>query len=78
MNASSDAAVAAYRSGAQTFPDGAMIVRVAWAYASSEENNRSFGREQSFVAGEPTNIQLMIKDTGDGTISSRITRDKSC
>lgn len=40
-----------------------MIVRVAWAYTSSEENNRSFGREQSFVAGEPTNIQLMIKDT---------------
>lgn len=57
-----DAAVAAYRSGAQTFPDGAMVVRVAWAYTSSEENNRTFGREQSFVAGEPTNIQLMIKD----------------
>lgn len=57
-----DAAVAAYRSGVKTFPDGAMIVRVAWAYTPSEENNRSFGREQSFVAGEPTNIQLMIKD----------------
>ncbi|MEZ2346946.1 cytochrome P460 family protein [Terriglobus sp. RCC_193] len=57
-----DVAVAAYRNGAQTFPDGAMIVRVAWAYTPSEENNRTFGREQSFIAGEPTNIQLMIKD----------------
>ena len=31
----------------------------------SEENNKSFGREQSFVAGSPTDtyLQFMVKDS---------------
>jgi hypothetical protein len=45
------------------FPDGAMIARVAWRHTPSEENNKVFGREQSFVAGSPTNVQFMVKDS---------------
>jgi len=28
-----------------------------------EQNNKAFGRAQSFVAGPPTNIQFMVKDS---------------
>ena len=45
------------------FPDGAIIARLAWTYTPSEENNKVFGREQSFVAGQPTNVQFMVKDS---------------
>jgi hypothetical protein len=57
-------AVKAYREGKLPFPDGAIIARLAWSYVPSEENNEVFGRNQSFVAGPPTNgIQFMIKDS---------------
>ena len=58
-----DTAIKAYREGLLPFPDGSIIVRLAWSYVSSEENNKVFGREQSFVAGAPINIQLMVKDS---------------
>jgi hypothetical protein len=58
-----DSAIKAYRDGKNKFPDGAIISRLAWAYVPSDENNRAFGREQSFIAGSPTNIQFMIKDS---------------
>jgi hypothetical protein len=58
-----DVAIKAYREDKLPFPDGAIIVRLAWKYTSSEENNKVFGREQSFVAGPPTNIQFMVKDS---------------
>jgi hypothetical protein len=59
-----DVAIAAYRDGRRPFPDGAIVARLAWAYAPSEENNRAFGRRQSFVAGHPKNgVQFMIKDS---------------
>jgi hypothetical protein len=58
-----DAAVRAYREGKLPFPDGAIIARLAWKYVPSEENNKVFGREQSFVAGEATNVQFMVKDS---------------
>jgi hypothetical protein len=58
-----DAAINAYRENKQPFPDGTIIARLAWSYDSSEENNKSFGREQSFVAGHPKNgVQFMVKD----------------
>ena len=58
-----DIAVRAYRDGTLPFPDGAIIARLAWAYQSSEENDRAFGRPQSFVAGPPKNgVQFMVKD----------------
>jgi hypothetical protein len=59
-----DIAIKAYREGKLPFPDGAIIARLAWSYVSSEENNKTFGRAQSFVAGSPTNgVQFMVKDS---------------
>jgi len=59
-----DAAIKAYREGKLPFPDGAIIARLAWSYDSSEENNKVFGRPQSFVAGAPKNgVQFMVKDS---------------
>jgi hypothetical protein len=58
-----DIAIKAYREGTLPYPDGAIIARLAWNYESSEENNRVFGRSQSFVAGPPTNVQFMVKDS---------------
>ena len=58
-----DIAIKAYREGKPPFPDGAIIARLAWKYVLSEENNRVFGREQSFVAGDATNVQFMVKDS---------------
>jgi hypothetical protein len=57
-----DLAIKAYRSGKTPFPDGAVIARIAWAYVPSAENDKAFGRAQSFVAGAPTNVQFMVKD----------------
>src|SRR5271157_1496830 len=58
-----DVAIKAYREGQLPFPDGAIIARLAWSYVPSEENNKAFGRPQSFVAGSPTNVQFMVKDS---------------
>jgi hypothetical protein len=58
-----DVAIKAYRAAKLPFPDGTIIARLAWSYESSEENNKVFGRPQSFVAGTPINIQLMVKDS---------------
>ena len=58
-----DVAIKAYREGKLPFPDGTIIARLAWSYVPSEENNKVFGRSQSFVAGPPTNVQFMIKDS---------------
>jgi hypothetical protein len=59
-----DIAVKAYRGGKLPFPEGSIIARVAWSYVPSEENNKIFGRSQSFVAGPPTNgVQFMVKDS---------------
>src|SRR6195256_6383823 len=58
-----DIAIKAYREGKLPFPDGAIIARLAWNYVPSEENNKVFGRAQSFVAGPATNVQFMVKDS---------------
>jgi hypothetical protein len=59
-----DAAIKAYRDGKLPFPDGTIIARLAWSLDASEENNKSFGRSQSFVAGSPKNgVQFMVKDS---------------
>ena len=57
-----DIAIKVYREGKLPFPDGTIIARLAWSYVSSEENNKVFGRPQSFVPGPPTNVQFMVKD----------------
>src|SRR5208283_3938596 len=58
-----DVAIKAYREGKLPFPDGTIIARLAWSYVPSEENDKVFGRAQSFVAGAPINLQLMVKDS---------------
>lgn len=58
-----DIAIKAFRDGKLPFPDGAIIARLAWNYVSSEENNKAFGQPQSFIAGDPTNVQFMVKDS---------------
>ena len=58
-----DAAIKAYRGGKFPFPDGTIIARLAWSYVPSEENNKVFGRSQSFVPGSATNVQFMVKDS---------------
>jgi len=57
-----DIAMTAYRLGRRPFPDGTAIVRIAWKLTSSTRNDEIFGRAQSFVAGEPTNVQIELKD----------------
>ena len=58
-----DVAIKAYRNEALPFRDGTIIARLAWTYVPSEENNKAFGRNQSFVAGSATNVQLMVKNS---------------
>jgi hypothetical protein len=60
-----DVGIKAYREGKLPFPEGTIIARIAWSYVPSEENNKVFGREQSFVAGGPTpsHLQFMVKDS---------------
>jgi hypothetical protein len=60
-----DIAINSYREGRTSFPDGAVIARLSWNYVPSEENNKVFGREQSFVAGSQPNwyLQFMVKDS---------------
>jgi len=56
-------AIKAYREGKLPFPDGTIIAALHYSHTASEENNKVFGRFQSFVAGAPTNIQFMVKDS---------------
>ena len=60
-----DIAIKAYREGKLPFPEGAIVGRIAWSHVSSEENDKTFGRQQSFVAGAPTEfyLQFMEKDS---------------
>ena len=59
-----DKAIMAYRAG-KPFPEGAIVGRVAWKMVPSEENNKIFGKEQSFVPGDAPDwyLQFMVKDT---------------
>lgn len=57
-----DTALKAFREGKRPFPDGAIIVRLAWRYESSARNDAVFPAPQSFVAGEPTNVQISVKN----------------
>ena len=58
-----DAAIKAYREGTLPFPDGAIIASLHYHHVPSAENNKVFGREQSFVPGDLSNVQFMIKDS---------------
>ena len=60
-----DVAMKAYREATLPFPEGTVIARVAWKYVPSEENDKAFGRPQSFVAGAAPDwyLQFMVKDS---------------
>jgi len=58
-----DVAIKAYRDGTLPFPDGTIIAALHYSHVPSEQNNKVFGRPQSFVPGSPTNIQFMVKDS---------------
>src|SRR5262245_19313862 len=74
-----DEAMKTYSDGKLPFPDGAIIARLAYKQVASEENNKVFRAaaerqglpaEQieklfaaSSVAGPPTNVQFMVKDS---------------
>jgi|SRR5208282_3031215 len=60
-----DKAVKAYREGKLPFPDGTIIARIAWSDVPSEENNKVFGRAQSFVPGPAPGwyLQFMVKNS---------------
>jgi len=74
-----DTAMKAFRDGTRPFPDGTIIARLAYQQVASEESNkviravaeqRGLPPEQiekllagSFVAGPPTNVQFMVKDS---------------
>ena len=59
-----DKAISAYLAGKQ-FPEGSIIGRVAWKMVPSEENNKIFGKEQSFVPGDAPDwyLQFMEKNS---------------
>ena len=46
-----DEIIKAYREGKIPFPDGTIVARIVWSYVPSEENDKVFGRNQSFVPG---------------------------
>jgi len=58
-----DTTIKAYRDGTLPFPDGSIIGALHFRHVPSEENNKVFGQAQSFVPGEPTNVQFMVKDS---------------
>jgi len=74
-----DLAIKAFLDDKRPFPDGTIIARLAYQQVTSEENNKVFraAAEQkglpaeqiekllagSFVAGPPTNVQFMVKDS---------------
>jgi Cytochrome P460 len=58
-----DVAIKAYREKKLPFPDGTIIAALHFRHLPSEENNKVFGRDQSFVPGPPTNVQFMVKDS---------------
>ncbi len=49
-------AIKAYRDGTLPFPDGAVLVKIAWKRTPSAEF------DPAFVAGAPTTVQVMVKD----------------
>ena len=52
-----DLAVAAYRDGARPFPDGTVLVKLAW------ERMRSRDFDSATVPGRATTVQVMVKDS---------------
>ena len=58
-----DTAIKASREGKLPYPEGTIIAALHYRHVPSDENNKVFGRAQSFVPGTSTNIQFMVKDS---------------
>jgi hypothetical protein len=58
-----DVAFSAFRDGKLPYPDGTIIAALHYKSVASDENNKVFGKVQSYVPGAPTNVQFMIKDS---------------
>jgi Cytochrome P460 len=58
-----DVAFKAFHDGTLPFPDGSILAALHYTHTASAENDKVFGDPQSFVAGAPTNIQFMVKDS---------------
>ena len=56
-----DVAIKAYREGKLPFPDGTIIAALHYGHVPSEENNKVFGRSQSFVPGPPRTFSLWLR-----------------
>jgi hypothetical protein len=50
-------AIAAYRARARPFPDGTILVKLAW------KNAQSPGIKTAHGPGQPSTVQLMVKDS---------------
>lgn len=58
------AALQSFREEQRPFPDGSIIVRIAWSYESAAEDDKVLGDSVSHVAGVPKNgVQVMVKDS---------------
>lgn len=51
-----DIAVSAYRDGKTPFPDGTILVKLAWKHVPIA------GLSGAFTSGSPTTVQVMVKD----------------
>ncbi len=51
------AAIDAYQTGTLPFPDGTILVKLAWKHVQSSE------APPAFVPGAATTVQVMVKDT---------------
>ena len=61
-----DIAIKAFREGKYPLPDGAIVAAMHWNSESPEFNNkvlRDAGKAESLVAGSPSNVQFMVKDS---------------
>lgn len=58
-----DIAFKAFSAGTLPYPDGSMLAALHYKYVPSDENNAIFGQVQSFVPGDATNLQFMVKDS---------------
>ena len=61
-----DLSVKAYREGTLPFPDGAILVKLAWRHSRSAE----FG--PAFVPGPATTVQIMVKDSKKFALDRRL------
>jgi hypothetical protein len=54
-------AVDAYEKGKEPFPDGTVLVKLAWKHVSVK------GLDGAFISGSPTTVQVMVKDAAKYT-----------